>query len=59
MEMNRFDMIMARVDAWAAENDAWFCRSHAADQVDRILSHPDLRAWDDEQIVETAILAAR
>jgi hypothetical protein len=59
MEMNRFDLIMARVDAWAAENAEWFCRSYAADQVDRILSHPELRAWSDDQIVETAIWAAR
>ena len=57
MEMNRFDSIMARVDAWAAENAGWDCRAEAVAEAEYILSHPVLCAWDEDRIVESAIYA--
>lgn len=55
MEMNRFDSIMARVDEWAVEGAGWDCRIDAEAEVEYILSHPELRSWDDDRIAESAI----
>lgn len=53
MEMNRFDLIMARVDAWAVDNAGWDCRDDAANELAYCLeNHPD---WCDEQLLDAAI----
>lgn len=57
MEMNRFDSIMARVDAWAEEGAGWDCRMDAEAEVSFMLDHREYRYWSDDRIVEEAIAA--
>ena len=53
MEMNRFDLIMARVDAWAANHDGWDCRADASAELDFCLeAYPD---WSDDRLLDAAI----
>jgi hypothetical protein len=55
MEKNRFELIMARVDAWADENSGWDCRDDAVNELAFCLKeYPD---WSDEQLLDTAIAA--
>ncbi len=62
MEMNRFDLIMARVDAWASEGAGWDCRAEAVAEVNWCLGI-DLPEWasvsemTDEEIAQEAIAA--
>jgi hypothetical protein len=53
----RTDRIMARVDAWAAENAGWDCRDDAAAEVEYCLTDTLCYAMTDDQIVASAISA--
>lgn len=58
MENNaRFDLLMARVDAWADEYAGWDCREEASAEVALLLSDVEFAGWDDDQIVWQAIAA--
>ena len=62
MNDDRFDRLMARVDAWAVDNAGWDCRDDAANEV-RWCMGIDLPVWasvsemTDDEIVESAINA--
>ena len=57
MEMNRFELIMALVDAWAEDNAGWDCRNEAEAEVHYILNNrsEEFGHWTDEYIAEAAI----
>jgi len=58
MEMNRFELIMAIVDAWAEHGAGWDCRDEAVSEVRSILDQPyDAAQMTDEEIAEQAINA--
>jgi hypothetical protein len=57
-ELTRFDNIMARVDAWAAESAGWNCRYSAEAEVRCILDSPyDAAQMSDDEIADCAIAA--
>lgn len=56
---DRFESIMAGVDAWADENAGWDCRSEAEDEVRFMLEDSEYADWSDERIVEAGIAAWR
>jgi hypothetical protein len=62
MEMNRFELIMALVDAWAKDNAGWDCRDEAEGEVRWCLGI-DLPSWasvsemTNQEIAESAIAA--
>jgi|LakMenEpi03Aug12_release.lakeMendotaPanAssembly.Ray.scaffolds.fasta_scaffold01972_27 hypothetical protein len=55
MEMNRFELIMAIVDAWAEHGAGWDCRAEAEAEVVFILGNEEFEGWTDERIAESAI----
>ena len=57
MEMNRFELIMAIVDAWAEHGAGWDCRGEAEAEVAFILGDARFADWGDERIAESAINA--
>lgn len=56
---DRFELIMAMVDAWAKDNAGWDCRNEAEAEVHYILNtrSEEFGHWTDEQIAESAIAA--
>lgn len=54
---DRFESIMAGVDAWANENAGWNCRSESEDEVRFMLENSEYADWSDERIVEAGIAA--
>jgi hypothetical protein len=58
MEMNRFELIMAIVDAWAEHGAGWDCRYAAEAEVRYILDQPyDAAQMTDDEIARDAINA--
>jgi hypothetical protein len=58
MEMNRFELIMVIVDAWAEHGAGWDCRDEAVYEVRSILDQAYYAAqMTDEEIAEQAINA--
>lgn len=55
--MNRFEMIMSRVDQWAEENEVWDCRADAVQEVEWILNHNEYKEMSDDDIFEQACQA--
>jgi len=55
MEMNRFELIMDMVDAWAEHGAGWDCRDEAIAEVNFILNDPRFAGVSDEEIAEHAI----
>ena len=54
---NRFELIMAMVDAWAENHAGWDCRDEAKAEVAFILGHKVGAYITDKQIAESAINA--
>ena len=54
---NRFEQIMAMVDAWADHHAGWDCRDEAEAEVAFILGDDRFAGVDDEWIAESAINA--
>lgn len=52
---DRFELIMAMVDAWAKDCAGWDCRDEAEAQVTFILGDEKYADWTDELIAESAI----
>ena len=53
--LNRYNDIMALVDAWAENHEGLDLRHEAELEVEFILSHPDYAHYDDEEIARSAI----
>ena len=53
----RYNNIMARVDAWAADHEGYDCRCDAADEVTFLLDSTNYADWTDDLIVGAAINA--
>ena len=54
---NRFNNIMALVDAWAEENAGWDCRAEAEAEVAFILKNEEYADWTDEMVADAGIAA--
>ena len=56
---DRFNEIMALVDAWAEENAGWDCRGDAEDEVRYILNGPteEFGDWTNEMVADAGIAA--
>jgi hypothetical protein len=52
---DRFELIMAMVDAWADHHAGWDCRDEAVAEVTFILGDEKYADWTDERIAESAI----
>ena len=52
---DRFEQIMAMVDAWAENHAGWDCRDEAKAEVAFILGDDRFAGVDDEWIAESAI----
>ena len=57
MTANRYDAIMARVDAWAENHEGYDCRCEAVEEVEFMLNHADYVNNSDEEIARAAICA--
>ena len=55
--LNRYNDIMARVDAWAENHAGYDCRYEAEAEVAFILGDGEYADWTDERIAESAINA--
>ena len=55
MTANRYDAIMARVDAWAENHEGYDCRRDAEEEVEFMLNHADYVNNSDEEIAWSAI----
>ena len=54
---NRFNEIMALVDAWAEEHAGWDCRGDAEAEVTFILGNDLYADWPDEMVADAGIAA--
>ena len=54
---DRFELIMAMVDAWAEIHHGWDCRVEAEAEVAFILGDEEYADWTDKRIAEPAIAA--
>ena len=55
--LNRYNDIMALVDAWADDHAGYDCRCEAEAEVAFILGHEGYADWTDKRIAESAINA--
>ena len=54
---DRFNEIMALVDAWAEEHAGWDCRCEAEAEVAFVLENEEYAAWTDEMVADAGIAA--
>jgi hypothetical protein len=55
--LNRYNDIMARVDAWAENHEGYDCRGEAEAEVYFVLGNEEYADWTDDRIAEAAINA--
>lgn len=52
MKDKRFDILLARVDAWAAELPMYYDRGEVVAELDFLLKEGEYQSWSDEQIFD-------
>jgi hypothetical protein len=55
--LNRYNDIMALVDAWAEDHAGWDCRGEAEEEVTFILGGDEYADWTDEMVADAGIAA--